>query len=120
MDTIETITKEGVKYFTAYFSCPVCLERGNQRTPATWNHSLCNKPLYLGSNAMLLCQHCNDMTFHVAEAQYSCPGHSNRESEYVGIGDVMVFAEAMSTALALTRKAGIAWVQEFLSNLQTR
>ena len=114
---IYNIVVDGVKYFSAYFSCPVCAERGEIHPPAFWVHSTCpDDHLYIGSDTTLYCSGCK-RKMKIMESEYSCPFHSNEAEEYVGIGDPLVIAEAMSFALALTRKAGKEWVQQLLKSL---
>lgn len=51
------------------------------------------------------------------KGKYAFPHHSTEAEEYVGIGDSLTMAEAMSSALALTKKAGKEWVTRFLQAL---
>lgn len=107
----------GVQYYSAYFSCPVCIERGNTYPPSFWVHSSCpNDHLYIGANATLYCSGCRK-TMNIMDAKYACPHHSKAAEEYVGIGDPLTMAEAMSSALALTKRAGKDWVTRFLQAL---
>lgn len=116
---IQNKVVNGVQYYSAYFSCPVCWEKGNRLPPAFWVHSCCpNDHLYIGSDATLYCSGCGEI-MKVYEAQYACPHHSTDEAEeYVGIGEPLTMAEAISFALALTRAAGKEWVREFLKSLE--
>lgn len=110
----------GVQYYSAYFSCPVCWERGNQYPPAFWVHASCpNDHLYIGSDATLYCAGCKKI-MKIYEAQYACPNHSTEAEEYVGIGDPLTMAEAISFALALIKKTGKEWVREFLKSLEAK
>ena len=107
----------GVQYYSAYFSCPVCIERGTTYPPSFWVHSSCpNDHLYIGSDATLYCSGCGSI-MKVVEGKYACPNHSTEAEEYVGIGDPLTMAEAMSAALALTKPAGREWVTRFLQAL---
>ena len=107
----------GVKYYSAYFSCPVCIEKGNVYPPSFWVHSSCpNDHLYIGSDATLYCSGCGSI-MKVVEGKYACPHHSTEAEEYVGIGDPLTMAEAMSSALALTKEVGREWVTRFLQAL---
>ena len=107
----------GVQYYSAYFSCPVCIEKGDKHPPTFWVHSCCpNDHLYIGSNATLYCSGCCK-TMKVMDTQYACPYHSTEAEEYVGIGDPLSMAEAMSSALALIRVTGREWVTRFLQAL---
>lgn len=116
-EMIQDIVVNGVKYYSAYFSCPVCMEWGNKYPPSFWVHSCCpNDHLYIGSNATLYCSGCRNI-MNVMEAKYACPHHSTEAEEYVGIGDPLTMAETMSAALALIKKAGKEWVTLFLQAL---
>lgn len=53
----------------------------------------------------------------VIDAKYACPYHSTEAEEYVGIGDPLTMADALSRALALTKKVGKDWVMRFLQAL---
>lgn len=107
----------GVQYYSAYFSCPVCIERGNTYPPSFWVHAGCpDDHLYIGANATLYCSGCCK-TMKVMDAQYACPHHSTEAEEYVGIGDPLSMAEAMSSALALIKVTGREWVTRFLQAL---
>ena len=116
---IQSKVVNGVQYYSAYFSCPVCIERGTTYPPAFWVHSSCpNDHLYIGSDATLYCSGCGSI-MKVVEGQYACPHHGTegKAGEYVGIGDPLIMAEAMSAALALTKRAGREWVTRFLQAL---
>lgn len=114
---IKEIVVNGVQYYSAYFSCPVCWERENKYPPTFWVHSSCpNDHLYIGSDATLYCAGCKKI-MKIHEAQYACPHHSTEAEEYVGIGDPLTMGEAMSFALALTKTAGKEWVRQFLQAL---
>ncbi len=114
---IKDIVIDGVKYYSAYFSCPVCAEKGNMYPPAFWVHSDCpNDHLYIGSDATLYCSGCR-RKMKIMESKYSCPHHSTEAEEYVGIGDPMAVAEAMCFALSLVRIAGRDWITALVKSL---
>lgn len=114
---IKDIVIDGVQYYSAYFSCPVCAERGEMRPPTFWVHSSChNDHLYIGSDATLYCSGCRNI-MKIMESKYSCPYHSSDAEEYVGIGDPMAVAEAMCFALSLARRAGKEWITALVKSL---
>ena len=107
----------GVQYYSAYFSCPVCIERRDPHPPTFWVHSSCpDGHLYIGSNATLYCSECRQ-TMKMMDVKYACPYHSNETEEYVGIGDPLTLAESLSSALALIKITGKEWVNKFVQSL---
>ena len=114
---IKKLVKNGVKYFSAYFSCPVCAEKGTVHPPTYWVHASCPEHhLYIGSDATLYCEGCEKI-MKIMESKYSCPHHSLGAEEYVGIGDPMAVAEAMCFALALAQVAGREWITMLVKSL---
>lgn len=113
------ITINGVPYFRAFFSCPVCAERGNQAPQSYWSHAKDDGDIYIGSDATYYCDVCGeDSISHVMGWKYKCPIHSTSEEEYVGIGDIAVLAEVIGTCMSMTTRTGLPWMREFLKNLE--
>lgn len=122
---IKSMVIDGVQYYSAYFSCPVCCERGNMHPPAFWVHASCpNDHLYIGSDATLYCSGCGRKV-KVLDAQYVCPCHSSAEQSLIffegdninvdGAYSINV-AEAMLFVLPL-KINGRGWITDFLKAL---
>ncbi len=123
---IKDIVIDGVQYYSAYFSCPVCAERGNMSPPAFWVHSSCpNDHLYIGSDATLYCSGCGRKV-KIMNAHYACPNHSLAEGESLvyfegdninAVADRIAVAAAISYALPLIHKAGKEWFKALIMSL---
>ena len=111
-----------VKYFPAYFSCPVCVEKGTVHPPTYWVHASCPEHhLYIGSDATLYCEGCGKKQ-KVMNALYACPLDSEakdyivffEEDEMIDVtGHPINVAEAMCFALPLGRE----WMIKFIKSL---
>ncbi len=95
-ETIRSVVIDGVQYYSAYFSCPVCVERGNVFPHAFWVHSSCpNDHLYIGSDATLYCSGCGRKV-KIMDAQYACPYCTSAESHIVAFEGDKIDIEGMS------------------------
>ena len=118
---IKSMFIDGVQYYSAYFSCPVC-----NNPPSFWVHTSCpDDHLYIGSDATLYCSGCGRKV-KVLDAQYASPCHSSAEQSLVFFeGDNINVdaacrvnvADALCLALALAPIAGKEWVRQFLTSL---
>lgn len=115
---IKSYEKDGISYYQLYISCPVCYERGKMLPQTYWSHGEdCGGDIYIGENALYRCSKCG-FTSHVMNWKYKCPEHStDAENAYIGVSGAAL-ASVVSMAGQLTVKAGVAWLQEFLKNLE--
>jgi hypothetical protein len=123
---IKSMVIDGVQYYSAYFSCPVCIERGTIYPPSFWVHYSCpNDHLYIGSDATLYCSGCGRKV-KIMNTQYVCPHHSESgehivlfEGDSIDINGMshITMPEAMSSAIALCDGRRGEWVTRFLHAL---
>lgn len=93
---IKSLAIDRVQYYSAYFNCPVCIERGTTYPPSFWIHSSCpNDHLYIGSDATLYCSGCGKKV-KIMEAYYACPNHSKSGSHIVAFEGDNIDIEGMS------------------------
>ena len=93
---IKSMVIDGVQYYSAYFSCPVCIEIGNNYPPSFWVHASCpDDHLYIGSDATLYCSGCRK-TMNIMDVQYACPNHSKSGSHIVAFEGDNIYIEGMS------------------------
>lgn len=115
---MESRVYNGHTYYQLYISCPVCYQRGKILPQTFWQHGdECSGDIYIGDNAHYHCVEC-DADAHVMEWKYSCPEHSSDcEDQYVA-AEAGAMASVVSMAGQIVDKAGIAWLQTFLTNLE--
>ena len=125
---IKSMVIDGVQYYSAYFSCPVCIEKGTTYPPSFWVHSCCpNDHLYIGSDATLYCSGCGEKV-KVMEAYYVCPNHSKSENHIVAFEGDNIGIEGMShitmpevaASAAIYVRCGMSWVRKILESLEIR
>lgn len=74
---IKNIDIDGVKYYSAYFGCPVCLEKDAiAYPPLQWEHYSCQEKLLMGSDATLYCPRCGQKV-KIMDVRFACPHHSD-------------------------------------------
>jgi len=107
------------QYFELHSSCPVCVVLG-RTTPATkWTHADCGGTMLVSNLAHYKCDKCGRIS-HVMNWKYRCPSHGSgfgNEEEYSPCS-ATALVEALSTAMAITTKVGLEWMQDFITNLR--
>ena len=127
MPEIEKIVIDGVQYYSAYFSCPVCIEKGMRCPPSFWVHSCCpNDHLYIGSDATLYCSGCGRKV-KIMNTQYVCPHHSESgehivlfEGDSIDINGMspITMPEAFVVGIAVGIKMpGRGWITKFIQEI---
>lgn len=129
MDEIvfKSVVIDGVEYYSAYFSCPVCYERGNRYPPSFWVHASCpDDHIYIGSDATLYCSGCGKKV-KIMEAYYVCPNHSKSENHIVAFEGDNIDIEGMSpitmyeaASAVINVCCGKSWVCKLLKSLEIR
>lgn len=117
---IKSMFIDGVQYYSAYFSCPVCIERGNTYPPSFWVHASCpDDHLYIGSDATLYCSGCGRKV-KVLDAQYASPCHSESGEHIVLFEGDSIDINGMShitmpgAIFPGVKMTGIEWITKFI------
>lgn len=114
---LDSFEKDGVTYFRLYISCPVDFDRGKAMREY-WSHynNNCDGDIYVGENAFYYCKKCK-VTQHVYKWRYHSPWHSSVERCKLESVSVSV-AQAVSTMGQMVKQTGLAWLREFLVNME--
>ena len=122
MNDKKSIVINGVQYYSAYFSCPICIEMGITYPPSFWVHNSCpNDHLYIGSDATIYCSGCG-RKIKIMDAQYACPHHSESVEYIVAFEGDNINIEGMShitipeAASVMCVFYGMSWVRKFLES----
>lgn len=128
---LRKVTEEGVTYFEVYIGCPICTSRGVFTNQSHITHKNCGGTMFLGDNAFYKCIKCGEKS-HVKNWNYyyDCSTHLNDQGENSprelglkgekedSIPDATLHKTlTIAIAGAIVNDAGVAWLQEFLKNL---
>lgn len=117
MDTIE---KDGIKFYPLYCSCPVCLNRGNQTPHYYWHHgNNCGGQILIGNNGKFLCSKCYATSDMRNWKIFPDCENNHKNNEIIESSDqVADLATYLAFIAQMIQTTGIAWIQECLTNVQ--